>query len=418
MANSENKLSSIIDDIGLSKLLVDHKNQDFHDKLAHFIEDQKESLAQVIAANIDAQALFKFVLRRPGGGEREGRSCSDILQELIASEEYKRLIISDLVHLSKENGKSFDIPFFDVKGKSFTFVFHDTVNTLYSVLSCKVKITRCGFEISVSWHLSADVINTRIIPFLPVMELFWKKYYDNKMVGREVVFSFGDGTPRERCIAYSSNRRNDFLVPDADMLNSHAYSTIREHLLPNWEQRKPLAYWRGTDTGCVFYSQPDNCQRVKLCMLSKDHPYLLDAGITAVQGEHDILKSFYNRLDILKVREQQERIFEFRYQIVADGNSSAWAGLFNILLSGGVLLKIDSEEGFMQWFYNRLEPWINYVPIKNDLSDLVEKIIFLNQHDSLAKSIANNGRNLAISIDYDYALEYAAMVVHKAFSNL
>ena len=86
--------------------------------------------------------------------------------------------------------------------------------------------------------------------------------------------------------------------------------------------------------------------------------------------------------------------------------------------SGGVLLKIDSEEGFMQWFYNRLEPWINYVPIKHDLSDLVEKITYLNQHNYLAKTIADNGRRLAMSMDCDYALEYAALVVHKAFSNL
>jgi hypothetical protein len=418
IANTEDRLSNIIDEIGLSKLGFFHENRHFHDQLAHFVENQKEFLAQVIATNIDAQALFQFVLRRPGGGEREGRNCYEILQELITSEEYNSIIVSHLVRHSKKNKESFEIPFFGVKDQGVTFVFNDTLNASYSIFSCKVKITRGGFEISVSTNLGEDLINGRIIPFLPVMELFCQKYYDDGMVGREIVFSFGDGTPRERCVAYSSNRRDDFLVPDADMLYSHAYSTIREHLLPNWEQRKPVAYWRGTDTGCVFYSQPENCQRVKLCVLSKEYSDLLDAGITAIQGEHDILKSLYNRLDIFKAREQQEKIFEFRYLIVADGNSSAWAGTFNMLLSGGVLLKIESEEGFMQWFYNRLEPWINYVPIKHDLSDLVEKIIYLNQHDSLARTIADNGRKLAMSMDYDYVLEYSAMVLHKAFSNL
>ena len=417
MHNINGKIG-IVDKVGLSKLDFWDDDHGFHDQLAHFIEDQKECLVQEITTKLDAQALFEFVLRRSGGGEREGRNCYEILHELTNSEEYKNIITSDGVRLAKKFDRPFNIQFSGLKDKGVTFIFNDTLGTLYSVNSCKGKITRNGFEMSASRHLGEDHINGRIMPFLPVMELFCKKYYDLDMIGREIVFSFGDETPRERCIAYSSSRRYDFLVPDADILRSHAYSTIRNHPLPNWEQRKPLAYWRGTDTGCVFYSQPENCQRVKLCMLSKAHPYLLDAGITAVQGEYEILKSLYNRLDILKAREPQENIFEYRYLIVVDGNSSAWAGLFNMLLSGGVLLKVDSEEGFIQWFYNRLEPWINYVPIKHDLSDLVEKINFLNQHDSLAKSIAGNGRKLAMSMDYDYVLEYAAMVMNKAFSNL
>jgi spore maturation protein CgeB len=37
-----------------------------------------------------------------------------------------------------------------------------------------------------------------------------------------------------------------------------------------------------------------------------------------------------------------------------------------------------------------LEPWVHFVPIKNDFSDLIEKIKYLNENNEKAKNIANN----------------------------
>jgi hypothetical protein len=39
-------------------------------------------------------------------------------------------------------------------------------------------------------------------------------------------------------------------------------------------------------------------------------------------------------------------------------------------------------------------PWVHFVPVKNDLSDLLETINWLRQNDAKAKEIALNGRSL------------------------
>jgi len=40
------------------------------------------------------------------------------------------------------------------------------------------------------------------------------------------------------------------------------------------------------------------------------------------------------------------------------------------------------------------EPWVHYIPVKNDQSDLFEKIEWLKANDLAAKQIALNGRAL------------------------
>tara|TARA_B110000285_G_C14615769_1_gene376894 strand:- start:64 stop:231 length:168 start_codon:yes stop_codon:yes gene_type:complete len=55
------------------------------------------------------------------------------------------------------------------------------------------------------------------------------------------------------------------------------------------------------------------------------------------------------------------------------------------MLSGSVALKVDSDFG--QWFYGAIKPYKHYVPVKNDLSDLVEQVEWLKQNDDKAREI-------------------------------
>ena len=54
---------------------------------------------------------------------------------------------------------------------------------------------------------------------------------------------------------------------------------------------------------------------------------------------------------------------------------------FPYLLAGdSVVLKQDSE--YYEHFYKRLSPWKHYIPLKHDLSDLLEKIQWARDHDA------------------------------------
>jgi hypothetical protein len=55
------------------------------------------------------------------------------------------------------------------------------------------------------------------------------------------------------------------------------------------------------------------------------------------------------------------------------------------------------------WFSYLLKPYVHYVPIKSDLSDLLKKINWCKKHNEKAKKIAANARELALKIvDYTY----------------
>ncbi|WP_267895632.1 glycosyl transferase family 90 [Polynucleobacter acidiphobus] len=94
----------------------------------------------------------------------------------------------------------------------------------------------------------------------------------------------------------------------------------------------------------------------------------------------------------------------FKYLIDVDGNSNAWSSLFLKLLSGSVVLKVESEDGYKQWYYDRLIPWQHYVPVNKDLSDLQEKLDWLRDNDDRAKKLAKLGKDFAFDISFEKEL--------------
>lgn len=60
------------------------------------------------------------------------------------------------------------------------------------------------------------------------------------------------------------------------------------------------------------------------------------------------------------------------------------------MLSGSVPIKIESSK--IEYYYSNLEPWVNYVPVKPDMSDLVENVKWLKQNDQKARDIVRNAQ--------------------------
>ena len=63
----------------------------------------------------------------------------------------------------------------------------------------------------------------------------------------------------------------------------------------------------------------------------------------------------------------------------------------NLLAGGSAVLKQDSP--YIEHFYHALKPNKHYLPIKRDLSDLVEKIKWAKSHDSEMRDMAKNARD-------------------------
>lgn len=85
-----------------------------------------------------------------------------------------------------------------------------------------------------------------------------------------------------------------------------------------------------------------------------------------------ITKQEYYLLFLLHVHHQ------YKYQINIDGTVAAYR-LPYLLAGDSVVLKQDSS--YYEHFYNELQPWEHYIPIRADLGDLLEKIQWAREHD-------------------------------------
>jgi hypothetical protein len=85
---------------------------------------------------------------------------------------------------------------------------------------------------------------------------------------------------------------------------------------------------------------------------------------------------------------------DYRYLVDVDGFSNGW-GFLEKLMMGAAVVKVGSAFGYRQWYYDRLEPWVHFVPVQADFSDFDKALARLFADRDLAEEIAANGRAFA-----------------------
>jgi hypothetical protein len=217
-------------------------------------------------------------------------------------------------------------------------------------------------------------------------------------------------------LAFCGNDPQFVLVPDNYFLMTRGYTETRnrlEALAVAWDQRRNVAFWRGATTGVRNGADASwrFLPRAQLCMMAQTNPGRIDSGFSNVvqllPGEGNEIEA----ANLVRGFSPFEEFARYKYQIDIDGNTNAWAGLFQKLLTGSPVLKVASPGGYRQWYYDRLVPWRNYVPVAPDMSDLVEKIEWLRADDQRARAIGEAGRDLAESLTYDAELDAACEVI-------
>ncbi|XP_071503346.1 protein O-glucosyltransferase 2-like [Diadema antillarum] len=180
--------------------------------------------------------------------------------------------------------------------------------------------------------------------------------------------------------------------------------SVQANTGPKWENKTSKAFWRGRDS---------RRERLNLVKLSRRRPEILDAALT---------NFFFFRNEEEEYGPKVKHVsffdfFNFKYQINVDGTVAAYR-LPYLMAGDSTVFKHDSI--YYEHFYSELEPWIHYVPFKQDLTDLEEKIEWAMEHDEEARTIAETGKafvreNLTSNHIYCYYLkvleEYAARQV-------
>ena len=170
----------------------------------------------------------------------------------------------------------------------------------------------------------------------------------------------------------------------------------------NWDDKKEIAVFRGTSTGGGVTI--DTNQRLKIVYMStmrkrdpNDNLPYLDAGITKwnvrprkLANSADLQVIDVNKLPFKLVDPLNYKQFcEYKYVIHCAGNVAAFR-LGSELSMGSVILLVNS--GWKLWFSDMIKPYEHYVPIKEDLSDLITQIKWCKKNDDKCKIIAQNAR--------------------------
>lgn len=231
-----------------------------------------------------------------------------------------------------------------------------------------------------------------------------------------VMLEIGD-YPSAGGLSFCAADKDAILLPDTDFLSTRGYENFVDDIqsAPPWRQRSDLCFWRGSSTGLItddWRSLP----RIRLCAIASKRPDLFDVGVTnVVQFEpQDEIERELMELGYLKPATPATDFARYRYTIDIDGNSNAWSSLFRKLLTGSPVLKVASPHGFRQWYYDALEPMKNFVPVADDLTDLVEKADWLHNNPSRAEEIGQAGRALALSLTFDKEFAQAAQRISAA----
>ena len=158
---------------------------------------------------------------------------------------------------------------------------------------------------------------------------------------------------------------------------------------------------RGNSTGSGVTIETNT--RLKVAHLSKITPIenglpLLDAGITGwnvrprkFEGEKylqtiDIMALDFDLVNTLSPQQQST----YKYIIHICGHVGAYRLSLEMAM-GSVILLVDSAWNI--WYKHMLVEYVHYIPIKEDLSNLLEKIKWCRENDSKCKEIARNARD-------------------------
>lgn len=201
---------------------------------------------------------------------------------------------------------------------------------------------------------------------------------------KEFMFNIGDVVSKENYLTLVKNRcpnNNDSVILRNIGLKRHWGNFYNPPSDDSFSNKKNMLIWRGTTTGLP--NQSGN--RFSLVEKWFKKNQLIDVGFSnIVQGRHNYKKYVVGSEDI-------KTILKYKYILSVEGNDKD-SGLNWKLNSNSVVFM--TKPRFCSWLMEtKLLPNYHYVLIKDDFSDLLEKIQLCNKNPNICKQIIKNAHN-------------------------
>ena len=194
-------------------------------------------------------------------------------------------------------------------------------------------------------------------------------------------------------LAYSGQEKYwDIPIPTYDDIEYIERPILIDNL--EWDQKINKAVFRGNPTGCGYTTNTN--MRLKISTMKSS---ILDAGIIEnishtmkfdpIEGLGELNQPSIKKVQRLDLFKDQ---IKYKYIVHIDGNVLAYRLLKSMLL-GSLILRVRSP--YVHWLDHIMEEGKHFIYIKEDLSDLEQRIQWCIENDLKAKKIALQGQKLA-----------------------
>lgn len=198
----------------------------------------------------------------------------------------------------------------------------------------------------------------------------------------------------------------------------------RDGAFANWDQRMAQHYFKATSVpwtekqskavfrgvlrpSCLQFDEQRGlhfvnitsknwrtASRTKLWHLGTQHPDLFDVGIVHERSnQHQAILLGAMGAQPAERLAMEDQSMKFKYVVYIEG-ACGWADRLKNLLAAGMLIFMQKTP-CQEFFAPLLRPMVHYVPVRNDLGDLVEKIRWVQENDNEAREIAANAADFA-----------------------
>lgn len=208
------------------------------------------------------------------------------------------------------------------------------------------------------------------------------------------------------------------LMPDSDVMRGYGVlmnrinSGVRQY---PWNKKQNKIFWRGVASGANYTTNDINGSKRLRFLNAALGKQFIDARFT--DYTHMLNDSFKQKLAniphlSLTPAVSPQQSLSYKYLIDVDGHSCSFSRMAWILYSNSVLMKHTSDK--IQWYYHLLKPYQNYIPIKEDFSDLQQQYEWAEAHPQQVLKISKNARAVARRVFSEYQVKIA---FKKAFQD-